>query len=57
MWTISENKEWAHLESKFDWVARMKEVAQDVFYHAEGNVAVHTQQVLAALTNLEAFKN
>lgn len=57
MWTISENKEWAHLESRFDWVARMKEVPQDVFYHAEGNVAIHTQLVLAALSNLEAFEN
>ncbi|MGY0038851.1 AAA family ATPase [Pedobacter sp. NJ-S-72] len=59
MWTISENKEWAHLERKrkFGWVERMKEVPQDAFYHAEGNVAVHTQMVLAALCNEDAFKN
>jgi predicted kinase len=57
MWTISENKEWAHLECKFGWVERMKEVPQDAFYHAEGNVAVHTQMVLTALCNEPAFIN
>ncbi|KIO74876.1 poly(A) polymerase [Pedobacter lusitanus] len=56
MWTISQNKEWAKLESKFDWVARMKEVPQDAFYHAEGDVAVHTQMVLNALIQEDAFK-
>src|SRR3954468_6241229 len=49
MWTFSENKDWTYLEEKFDWIKRMNDVHQDPRYHAEGNVAVHTQMVLAAL--------
>ncbi len=56
MWTISENKEWADLESRFDWVKRMKEVPQDARYHAEGDVATHTQMVLKALQNESTFQ-
>ncbi len=56
MWTFSENKEWHHLEKKYDWIRRMNDVPQDVRYHAEGNVAVHTQMVLEALDNDSAFK-
>lgn len=55
MWTISENKEWSYLESRFDWVRRMKEVPQDPHYHAEGDVATHTQMVLRALQNESTF--
>ena len=51
MWTISENKQWADLESRFDWLKRMKGVPQDARYHAEGDVAIHTQMVLEALKN------
>lgn len=57
MWTISENKNWEYLEEKFYWVKRMNEVQQDVRYHAEGNVAIHTKMVLAALEQQPAFKN
>jgi len=56
MWTISENKQWANLESRFDWVNRMKEVPQDPRYHAEGDVAIHTQMVLKALQNEATFQ-
>jgi predicted kinase len=49
MWTISENKTWTYLEDRFEWVRMMKEVPQDTRHHAEGNVAMHTQMVLAAL--------
>lgn len=56
MWRFSENKEWAALESRFDWVKRMNNVRQDPRYHAEGSVAIHTQMVLAALQNQSAFK-
>ncbi len=55
MWTISENKDWNQLESGFEWVSRMKDVPQDAIYHAEGNVAIHTQMVLVALTAEPAF--
>ncbi|SHM95873.1 HDIG domain-containing protein [Mucilaginibacter sp. OK098] len=56
MWTISENKEWSYLEKKFDWVQRMQDVPQDPLYHAEGNVAIHTQMVLKALIAESSFK-
>ncbi|WP_244215991.1 AAA family ATPase [Pedobacter kyonggii] len=57
MWTFSENKQWADLEIRFDWVKRMGDVEQDTRYHAEGNVAIHTQMVLTALQNEPAFKD
>ena len=56
MWTFSENKNWTVLEAQFNWVKRMQGVAQDKRYHAEGDVAIHTQMVLAALQNEPAFK-
>lgn len=56
MWTFSENKNWSQLEQRFDWVKRMNEVPQDPRYHAEGNVAVHTQMVLDALQNQPNFQ-
>ncbi len=49
MWTLSENKTWVYLEDHFDWVKDMRETPQDPRHHAEGNVAIHTQMVLAAL--------
>lgn len=55
MWTISDNKTWAGLAQRFDWVGVMAEVPQDAHYHAEGNVAVHTQMVLSALEKEPAF--
>ncbi len=56
MWSFSKNKQWAELEKRFDWVYRMKGVPQDPRYHAEGDVAIHTQMVLEALQNEPAFK-
>jgi putative nucleotidyltransferase with HDIG domain len=56
MWTIIENKDWAHLETRFDWVKRMAEVPQDEIYHAEGNVAIHTKMVLEALVAQSAYE-
>ncbi|EHQ24263.1 AAA family ATPase [Mucilaginibacter paludis] len=55
MWTFSENKEWRYLEHTFDWVKQMNDVQQDTCYHAEGNVAIHTRMVLAALQQDAAF--
>ncbi len=52
-WTISSHKDWASLSEQFDWVADMERVEQSPDYHAEGNVAIHTQMVLQ---NLEADK-
>lgn len=52
MWTITNNKTWEQLEANFEWVRVMKEVPQDATHHAEGNVAIHTQMVLAAMEGL-----
>jgi predicted kinase len=55
-WKLSINKEWSHLEHAFDWVADMRHVPQDPIHHAEGNVAIHTRQVLEALTSLDGYR-
>jgi predicted kinase len=55
MWQLSENKAWTWLEQNFEWVRVMQEVPQDARHHAEGNVAIHTQMVLAALQQLPGY--
>lgn len=54
-WTLSEDKSWAFLERNYAWVADMRGVEQDPIYHAEGDVAEHTQRVLAALISLPEY--
>ncbi|WP_261387474.1 AAA family ATPase [Chitinophaga pinensis] len=56
MWTITDNKSWAYLEERYDWIRDMQDVPQDPVHHAEGNVAIHTQMVLAALQEQTAYK-
>ncbi len=56
MWTISENKSWEYLEAHYDWIKRMRDTPQDARHHAEGNVAVHTQMVIAALISLPEYQ-
>jgi putative nucleotidyltransferase with HDIG domain len=55
MWTLTKNKHWEQLK-KFSWVNDMHGVPQSPVYHAEGDVAVHTQMVLTALEQMEVFK-
>ncbi|CAI1083820.1 MULTISPECIES: AAA family ATPase [Serratia] len=55
MWCLSEDKQWGRLADKFRWVADMHQVPQDPRHHAEGDVAIHTQLVLAALTESAQF--
>lgn len=56
MWTISQHKKWGDLEMQFEWVNRMQQVPQDAIFHAEGDVAIHTQMVLAALSEQEVYQ-
>ena len=56
MWTITDNKDWQYLEKRFPWVADMRAVPQDALHHAEGNVAIHTQMVIAALLAEPAYQ-
>jgi len=55
MWTINKDKTWASLKN-FAWVNDMHGVPQSPVHHAEGDVATHTQMVLAALETLPEFK-
>ncbi|MBA3682924.1 MAG: AAA family ATPase [Bacteroidetes bacterium] len=55
MWIISKNKNWEELR-KFTWVNDMHGVPQSPVYHAEGDVAVHTQMVLCELEKLNEYQ-
>lgn len=55
-WQLTKNRDWAQLEAQFDFVRDMKNVPQDALHHAEGNVAIHTQMVLAALESLPEYQ-
>lgn len=57
MWTLAANKDWSYLCQSFDWVRAMEGVLQDPIHHAEGDVAIHTRLVLAALLSLEAYQS
>lgn len=56
IWALSENKDWDYLRYEFDWVKRMDGIQQDKKYHAEGDVAIHTQMVLHELINHIEYK-
>lgn len=55
-WQLMDKPSWLHLEAQFDFVRDMQAVPQDSQHHAEGNVAIHTQMVLAALVNLPEYQ-
>ncbi len=44
------------LSGQYDWVADMYGVPQNPVYHAEGDVATHTQMVIDALTSLQPYR-
>lgn len=50
-------KDWNELYDKYDWVRDMHGVPQDPRYHAEGDVATHTQMVIKALEESKAFQD
>lgn len=54
--TIIQNKDWAALKQRHDWVRDMEGVPQDPRHHAEGDVATHTRAVLAALESLPGYR-
>ncbi len=56
MWQLTKNVEWENLRTTFGWIRDMEGVEQDPIYHAEGDVAIHTQLVLAELLGLSAFQ-
>ncbi|MBD2810881.1 AAA family ATPase [Xenorhabdus sp. Vera] len=54
-WIFSHNKSWDYLSSTFSFIADMNGVQQDPIHHSEGDVAIHTQMVLAALQQLPEY--
>lgn len=46
---------WPALERRFAWVRRMRDTPQDPVHHAEGDVAIHTRMVFAAMRGLAGF--
>lgn len=57
MWRIATNKNWSSLEQEFDWVTDMSGIPQDPIFHAEGDVAIHTQMVLAELLDMDDYQS
>lgn len=53
---VEQDINWADLESRFGWLSELKQVPQDIEYHEEGNVFIHTQMVVQELINLQDFK-
>ncbi|QIP13964.1 AAA family ATPase [Spirosoma aureum] len=49
MWTLTTDKQWSALAARFPEISDMAGVRQDPRHHAEGDVAIHTQMVLASL--------
>lgn len=47
---------WDKIEKEFDWFREMKDVPQDLLWHAEGNVFVHTKMVAEALVSHPDFQ-
>lgn len=54
---IIENKKWEILHDKYEWVRDMESTPQSKIHHAEGNVAIHTQMVLAELEKDLDYQN
>ena len=56
MWKLIENKEYNSLRDRFSWVKDMEGVPQDVRYHAEGDVAIHTKMVVEELCKMSDYQ-
>src|SRR5260370_1476599 len=48
--------DWEGIENQFGWIRAMAGVEQDPFYHAVGDVLVHTGMVAAELLGLDAWR-
>lgn len=56
IWQLTDDKRWPELRRSFRWVDEMHQVPQDPLHHAEGNVGIHTEMVLDALTAMDAYQ-
>jgi len=48
--------DWEGIERQFSWIRALAGVQQDPFYHAEGDVLVHTRMVATELVQLDAWR-
>ncbi len=48
--------DWESIERQFRWIHALAGVRQDPFYHAEGDVLIHTSMVAASLVRLDAWR-
>lgn len=48
--------DWPELNDRFDWIRAMVGAQQDPFWHAEGDVWIHTRMVCEELTSLPAWR-
>lgn len=48
---------WEGLQAQFSWLRAMEGVPQSPIFHAEGDVLIHTHNVVEALTSLEEWRN
>lgn len=48
--------DWQSIEQQFRWIRAMAGVEQDPFYHAEGDVLIHTSMVAEELVHLDAWR-
>lgn len=53
-WLLNKQVNWDYLQ-QYDWISAMQQCEQDAIWHAEGNVYIHTQMVVEALTQLPEF--
>lgn len=56
MWKIINTQKWEEIHQAFDWIRDMEGVPQNPLYHAEGDVAIHTEMVLNALLNRPEYQ-
>ncbi|HLG77088.1 MAG TPA: AAA family ATPase [Ktedonobacteraceae bacterium] len=48
--------DWQAIERQFSWIRAMADIEQDPFYHAEGDVFIHTHMVAEELVRLNAWR-
>ncbi|MFK7981714.1 MAG: hypothetical protein AB8G86_17160 [Saprospiraceae bacterium] len=56
MWQIINTTNWETIRNTFSWIRDMEGVPQSPIYHAEGDVAIHTEMVMNALLNLPTYQ-
>ena len=56
MWQIINTTKWETIRNTFSWIRDMEGVPQSPIYHAEGDVAIHTEMVMHALLNLPEYQ-